>query len=156
MIATDRRGFTSVKALLLLGVLVVGAYYLADVRDWGQKQLEANASRSHEFDRRVKAQRHAALKPDLERVGIHVDEAPAPFDTSAGVEADVARPSIGQWLPNLWYRLRGAPPPVEPPPIPVLRDSLGLLPGERMYLPNGKVVEYDSTVFTYQRTAPKQ
>lgn len=156
MTATDRRGIVSLKTLLLVGAVCGAAYFLVDVRDWGQKQIDANSARSQEFDRRVKAQRHAAIKPELERIGIHVDEAPAPLDSTAEAEADVNRPSLVQRLRNLWYSLRGAPVPPEPPKIPVLRDSLGLLPGERMILPNGKVVEYDTTTFNYQRPDSKQ
>lgn len=158
MPATDRRGFISLKGLLVVGLLVGAGLYLGDLRDWGQRAVDSNTARSQEFDRRVKGQRHAAIKPELERIGVHIETAPAPADSTvfdAGARAD--RPSLLDRLQAFWYRIRGGTPEtVEEPKIPILRDSLGLLPGERMFLPNGRVVEYDSTTFTYQRPGAKQ
>jgi hypothetical protein len=150
------QGFISFKALVVLCVVAgLGIYFMGSIRDWGQDQFATSQARTQEFDRRVKAQRHAA-KPELAQAGIHIEAAPAPLDSSAGTaEADVPRPTLKQRVRSLWYRLRGAPP-IELPPIPVLRDSLGLLPGERVILPNGRVVEYDTTTFTYQRPAGNQ
>lgn len=37
------------------------------------------------------------------------------------------------------------------PPLPALPDSLGLMPGERMALPDGRIVTYDSTTIRVQR-----
>ena len=147
MPATDRRGFISWKLLLLLLVLGAAGYSASHLREWSMSQVDANTARSREFDRRVQAQRLAPLKHDLERAGIHVDVGAAPADsTVANVEADVARPTLMQRVRRFWARLRGEPEPVQPLPLPVLTDSMGLRPGERMFLPGGRVVEYDTTI----------
>jgi hypothetical protein len=108
-------------------------------------QVESNAARSKEFDRRVQAQRLAPLKHDLEKVGIYVDTAPTLIAAEEREDAEVPRPSLMVRVRRFWAKIRGEPEPVvKPTAIPVLRDSMGLLPGERMFLPGGRMVEYDT------------
>lgn len=153
MNATDRSGFVSFKmVLLVLGIAGAGFALLGPVRTWGMRQLDANRDRHLEFDRRVKAQRHVAIRPELAQAGIHIEEASAPLDSSHGTsDRDLAsepRASLPARVARWWRNLWGTPEPLQPQ-IPVMRDSLGLLPGERMILPNGRMVEYDTTTFRY-------
>src|SRR5262249_42570569 len=143
--------------MIVLGVIIcAGLYYASSMRDWGQQQFDANRARTHEFDRRVSAQRVAALHPELAQAGIHVEEAPMGADSSANVQEKVAKPTIMQRIRGLWYRVKGAPPPPPEPEYVDLTDSLGLQPGERAYLPGGRIVEYDTTNFNYRQHTRKQ
>ena len=153
MAVANQRGIVSRRALVLVAaVLGVGALMFGPLRSWARDLLDANVARTTEFDRRVEAQRLGAIKAELAEAGIEVESAagaaesiapaPAPVEVEPGWRARVAR-----W----WRRVRGIPEPIAPAPLPVLPDSLGLRPGERMFLPDGRVIHYDSSTFRMQR-----
>lgn len=157
MAADYRRGAVSFRAVvLLIVVLGAGGFVIGPLSGWSEQLWTANSERHVEFDRRVKAQRHAAIAPELAQAGITVESSPTPAESAVTVPATATkRPHLLRRIALWWHRLRGAPPaPVSQPVIPVLRDSLGLLPGERAFLPGGRVVYYDTTTFHYQ--APSQ
>lgn len=146
MAVSRQQGFASFKTigLIIVGLAVAGLI-LGPVRSWAFRSLEADAARRHEFDRRVKAQRHSAIQGDLARAGITIETSTdsSVYESAAGPASLTTR--IKSWWHHFWN------PPADPndPTIPVMRDSLGLLPGERAVLPDGRVVEYDTTTFHY-------
>jgi hypothetical protein len=157
MAALDRRGVLSLRALLLVvAVFGIGFLVVGPVRTWAHQLFAANNARGVEFSQRVQAQRLEALRPQLNEVGIEVEAAPAPAESAAAPAAPAAPVVAGEggWLARAgrwWRQLRGIPEPLAPAATPVLADSLGLRPGERMFLPNGRVVQYDSSTVRVTR-----
>jgi hypothetical protein len=157
MAALDRRGVLSLRALLLVvAVFGIGFLVVGPLRSWAQQLFAANNARGVELSRRVQAQHLEALRPQLNEAGIEVEAAPAPAESAAAPVAPIAPVAAGEggWLARAgrwWRQFRGIPEPLAPASTPVLADSLGLRPGERMFLPNGRMVQYDSSTMRVQR-----
>lgn len=147
-----RRGVISRPVLLVVvGLFGLGLLVFGPLRSWWGEQLEANTNRSTEFKDRVQAKRLAAIRPELAEAGIEIGEA-VPADSDTALAPAPTEPGFLERSARWWRKVRGVPEPLVPLPFPDLPDSLGLRPGERMFLPDGRVIHYDSTTFRVQKS----